>query len=97
MGKQRYFIVPKGLVREEELPEGWGLIEVSDEGKTRVRRASGFFNVAVNSLRSELSMMLSLLRRLKFDPDKSVAIRGYTIERDREPRASFTVNECEEN
>jgi len=28
MGYVRYFMTPPGLLREEEIPEGWGLLEV---------------------------------------------------------------------
>jgi len=33
MGTHRYYICPKGLIKKEELPYGWGLIYVSDKGK----------------------------------------------------------------
>jgi hypothetical protein len=33
MGKYRFFCVPEGLVKIEELPYGWGLIQVSEKGK----------------------------------------------------------------
>ena len=33
MGKYRFFCVPDGLVKIQELPQGWGLIEINDKGK----------------------------------------------------------------
>lgn len=34
LGKERWYMTPPGLVRPEEVPEGWGLLEA---GETRVR------------------------------------------------------------
>ena len=36
MGLYRYFMAPKGILRAEELPRGWGLIEVNEKGHIRV-------------------------------------------------------------
>jgi hypothetical protein len=36
MGVFRYFLAPAGLLRIEELPTGWGLIEVSPRGGLKV-------------------------------------------------------------
>lgn len=33
MGDWRFFIAPKGLIKIEELPQMWGLIEVNEKGK----------------------------------------------------------------
>lgn len=33
MGRYRFFCVPTGLVTIEELPNGWGLIEVNENGR----------------------------------------------------------------
>lgn len=35
MGSVRYYCCPKHLIKEEELPEGWGLIYVDEKGKPR--------------------------------------------------------------
>jgi len=86
VGKQRYFITPKGLISKDELPDNWGLIEVNDEGKTRVVQNSGRF---VSEERSEVTMLLSLIRRLKIEPDRHIAIKGYTLNTLKEPKATF--------
>lgn len=36
MGSWRYFMAPAGLIKPEELPEGWGLIDVTPGGICRV-------------------------------------------------------------
>ncbi|MFD1770838.1 hypothetical protein [Sphingobacterium suaedae] len=33
LGRYRFFCVPLGMISINELPEGWGLIEVNDKGK----------------------------------------------------------------
>jgi len=35
MGDYRYYMAPKGIIGASDLPDGWGLIEVSDAGKCR--------------------------------------------------------------
>lgn len=35
MGDYRFYCAPKGLIKQEELPRGWGLIEVLPSGKMR--------------------------------------------------------------
>lgn len=41
-GRLRYYVTPKGLVKPEELPEGWGLLEVSGRG-LRIKKKSDIF------------------------------------------------------
>ena len=36
MGNFRYYLCPEGLIRESDLPERWGLIEVGQRGKMSV-------------------------------------------------------------
>ncbi|MDO8416550.1 MAG: adenylosuccinate synthase [Agitococcus sp.] len=38
MGKYRYYMAPEGLLQAAELPPQWGLIEVSDKGRLKVRQ-----------------------------------------------------------
>jgi len=35
MGDYRFYCAPKGLIKQEELPRGWGLIEILPNGKMR--------------------------------------------------------------
>ena len=93
VGTQRYYMVPKGLLKLEEVPEGWGLVEVNEAGRTRVRRASKTF---VANRQGEVIMLLSLIRRLDVKPGKHMAIRVYTTQSKGEPRASVTFNSEEE-
>lgn len=36
MGKWRYYICPKGILCAEDMPDGWGLLHVSDSGRIKV-------------------------------------------------------------
>jgi hypothetical protein len=67
MGGWRFYLVPQGLLREDECPEGWGIYEV------RGRRVCHFAGVDyrnaasapfVPCLRSERAMLISAVRRL---------------------------------
>lgn len=37
MGNYRYFLAPQGVIQLEEVPKGWGLIEVNPRGHFKVR------------------------------------------------------------
>lgn len=40
MGDRRYYCCPKGLIKPEELPEGWGLLYIYPSGLVREVKAS---------------------------------------------------------
>ena len=88
-GDFRFFMTPKGLVEVSELPDKWGLIEVDEKGKTRVKKASEKFDVDKGQ---EVDMLLSLLCRLKVPTGRHVRIRAYNIDDNQtEPRATVTM------
>lgn len=64
MGDVRYFFAPKGLISEEELPEGWGLLECSSmSSSVRLKKESeGFKNADKHA---EVIMLASVIRRLE--------------------------------
>lgn len=71
LGDWRFFIVPKGIIKIEELPENWGLIEVNENGKIDfVYNPFGIGNVYSNwkrckkSEKAEFHFLYSALRRL---------------------------------
>src|SRR3984957_8866752 len=64
VGCERFYLVPCGLLRREELPEGWGLlehrsgrIETSRPSAKNLRSAAGF--------RYEMNLLLASLRRVE--------------------------------
>jgi hypothetical protein len=95
LGFHRYYMAPKGLIKEEELPDGWGLIEVSDKLKTRVIKASSRWTQ--RRIEAEVYLLLSLLRRLDIkDPGNHIMVKGYTIQGGSDPKARFVINQTEE-
>jgi hypothetical protein len=77
MGTFRCFLAPKDLIKPEELPAHWGLLEAGEGGKIRVKVKAtsqpAFFQ-------SECDLLLSALRRVGKDiPDGAgVSVKYYT-------------------
>lgn len=73
LGKFRYYCVPSGLIKAEELPEGWGLINVDERRRSRavvnpLGKSWGPEREAAEHKVShwgERAMMYSALRRLQ--------------------------------
>ena len=90
MGTQRFYCCPAGLIKREELPEGWGLIEVSEKAKARasVNPWAGDWKDRhighPKNIKAEHELMYSALRRL--------AIRG-RIEEVYDPKDKTTPAE----
>jgi len=64
VGCERFYLVPAGLIRREELPQCWGLlecrgnrIEVAQASAKNLRSAAGF--------RYEMNLLLASLRRVE--------------------------------
>ena len=64
VGCERFYLAPKGLIRVEEIPAGWGLLEVSGREIERIkpsaknlRSEAGFHN--------EMNLLLASLRRVE--------------------------------
>lgn len=70
MGRSRYFMTPPGLVRVDELPERWGLIEPMAGRFMVVVKATDFPEYARDC---ELQLLVSALRR----PD-GLCVKRYT-------------------
>src|SRR5271169_4406551 len=65
MGSQRFYMAPAGIIRAEELPKHWGLLEMRGRelqmavkpGRTDLRSAAG--------LMKEMNLLLASLRRVE--------------------------------
>ena len=64
VGSERFYLVPAGLVRGEELPAGWGLLEYSRRGVQVVRRSRRNFR-SEEGFRCEMNLLLASLRRVE--------------------------------
>lgn len=61
MGDQRYFLAPRGLLKPEELPPDWGLLEAT-EYRIMQKKEASFVKADKNK---EITMLVSVLRRLE--------------------------------
>ena len=72
MGKYRYFLCEKDLIKPSELPDRWGLLYVNDKGKVRqkvgpkgnVWSMNQPYIFAERNIQNEMALMYSALRRL---------------------------------
>ena len=78
MGQRRYYVTPVGLIQPEELPAGWGLLEVL-RGKLKRRVESTGHPRQGRGAGAEISLLLSALRRIGQTCPPGVAVRAYTI------------------
>lgn len=67
IGTYRVYCVPKGLLKEEDLPLGWGLLEVYPTGYCRLKRNiynkySNRHELKVNGFKGERHILFAVLR-----------------------------------
>lgn len=72
MGNLRYYFCPKGLLREDELPEKWGLVEF-DGVRSRVKKKAEHQGC---NARAEQRLLISAMRRIGAE---SAALRGLSV------------------
>jgi len=64
VGAERYYLAPRDLIRSEELPSGWGLLEVCGrEIETKKRSAKNLRSPA--GFQYEMNLLLASLRRVE--------------------------------
>jgi len=64
VGSERYYLAPRGLIRVEELPVGWGLLEVSGREMERVKASAKNLRSAIG-FQYEMNLLLASLRRVE--------------------------------
>jgi hypothetical protein len=64
LGCERYYAAPKALLRPEEMPEGWGLLEVAGRELRVVRKSSRKLRQP-QGLMNEMNLLLASLRRVE--------------------------------
>jgi hypothetical protein len=64
VGCERYYLAPKDLIRMEELPADWGLLEVSGREVRRVKRPGRDLRSAIG-FQYEMNLLLASLRRVE--------------------------------
>lgn len=91
MGDYRYFLAPTGIIKVEELPRKWGLLEVSPEGRVKMVHRPERQEA---DKRKEILLLISTLRRLKIYDGDHVSIKKFSYET--KNRASITINSEQE-
>ncbi|NQY58371.1 hypothetical protein [Cognatishimia sp.] len=66
MGDYRYYVCPEGLIKEDELPESWGLIYFYGGKLTTIVKAEK----QKSNSKSEVAVLFSALRRFFSEPNK---------------------------
>ena len=64
VGSERFYLMPPGLVKVEELPVGWGLLEYR-RGRIETVRASAKNLRTAAGFRCEMNLLLASLRRVE--------------------------------
>jgi hypothetical protein len=64
VGCERFYLAPSGLIRCEELPAGWGLLELRS-GKVEIAHLSAKNMRSAAGFRYEMNLLLASLRRVE--------------------------------
>jgi len=64
VGSERYYLAPRGLIRREELPAGWGLLEVHGREVERLKPAAKTMRTEIG-FGYEMNLLLASLRRVE--------------------------------
>jgi len=64
VGCERYYLAPRALIRVEELPAGWGLLEVCGREVERVKSSAKNLRTALG-FQYEMNLLLASLRRVE--------------------------------
>ena len=61
VGQYRYYCCPYGLIKENELPENWGLLYLSDKNKIEIIKVA---DIQKSNMIAERNILISMIRRL---------------------------------
>ena len=89
MGDFRLYIAPKDLIKVEELPSKWGLIEVDEKNKCKIVK---YAERQQSNKNHELIILTSIIKRIGQNPPKGVSIRCYAYE----TKNNATLTVCKE-
>ena len=64
VGCERYYLAARGLIRSEELPAGWGLLEVCGREIERVKASAKNLRSGIG-FQNEMNLLLASLRRVE--------------------------------
>jgi len=75
MGDKRYYLAPKGIIKPEELPDGWGLLEPREKSMRIIKSAGWFYQK--KSVREEITLLVSAMRRIRGVMPNGVSAKCY--------------------
>lgn len=61
VGQYRYYCCPYGLIKENELPEKWGLLYLNDKNKIEIIKVA---EIQKSNMIAERNILISMIRRL---------------------------------
>ena len=64
VGSERYYLAPRGMIEIEELPSGWGLLEICGREIETVKRSAKNLRSATG-FEYEMNLLLASLRRVE--------------------------------
>lgn len=64
LGCERFYLAPTGLIKKEDLPEGWGLLECRNRKIEMAHRSEKDLRTP-RGLRCEMNLLLASLRRVE--------------------------------
>ena len=73
LGRLRYYMCPSGLLQPIEIPEGWGLLWVSEDQVSLMKSAT-----PQTEYDDGKHILISMLRRVRIDDDRA-SVKVYTI------------------
>lgn len=65
IGNRRYYAAPEGLLKLDEIPEEWGLLEMDQQGKINATKEAVDRALNRDSLTEERRIFVSIMRRAK--------------------------------
>jgi hypothetical protein len=65
LGCERFYLSPRGVIRVEELPRGWGLLEYHDRRVTVLAKPARQSQRSAEGLMNEMNLLLASLRRVE--------------------------------
>jgi len=65
LGCERFYLSPRGVVRPEDLPKGWGLLEYHDRRVTVLAKPCRQSQRSAEGLMNEMNLLLASLRRVE--------------------------------
>lgn len=87
MGYSRYYMAPAKIIHPDEIPPGWGLLEVHRSSIHTMRRSEPFPDA---DLSGEIKILISALRRVGQDPPPGLSVRFYKYKT--KNRATLGIN-----